>query len=100
MTVFAIIGIIVTIIVTLAALYLAAIIAGNIYGGIKGAYRYREIVRRGYGKNIPHTKTIKYGLGAWFGARYTNGTGYYWQMGAMRVPRDGRDKITRDRYFS
>ncbi|NVD46148.1 hypothetical protein HUV48_14135 [Altererythrobacter sp. HHU K3-1] len=74
---------------------LALTIAGNIYGGIKGAYRIRAISARAGKPRMPHTKTIMLGLKAWLGQRYRNGTGTYWEVGLMRVPIDGRDKIER-----
>ena len=77
----------------------ALFIAGNLYGGIKGAYRLRAITIRA-GKEAPsHRSTIKYGLRAWYGKRYENGIGEYWQIGGMEVPVDGRDKIRRNRFY-
>lgn len=78
-------------------------IVGNIYGGIKGAYRVTAIRKR-YGHQsaltlADHRAIIRTGLRAWVGLRYRNGSGTYWQINGIIIPVDGRDKITRERFY-
>jgi len=69
-------------------------VIGNIYGGIKGAYRLRRITHAG-----GHWPWVKLGIKAWAGRRYKNGIGEYWQINGLIVPVDGRDKVTRSRFY-
>lgn len=74
-------------------------IVGNIYGGIRGAYRLHAIRTRDGQKRSAHWKIVRLGLRAWTGKRYRDGQGFYWQIGAMKVPVDGRDPIRRERFY-
>jgi hypothetical protein len=79
--------------VSLFALAAFAHIAGNIYGGILGAYRLRLIAIANGRKWGSHLDTIRIGLRSWYGCRYRDGVGTYWQIDGMKIPVDGRDPI-------
>lgn len=92
---FEIVGLFVSLIVASLALALMWQVLCNIYGGIKGAYRLARIMKRSF----PHWQLIRFGLRNWSGTgRYDGLTGKYYQIGGMKVPLDGRDKIVRDCY--
>ncbi len=94
-----IVGLVTVSIIAIGMAMIAYVIAGNIYGGIKGAYRLRAIKGR-YKKKATHWRAIRLGLRNWHGGnRYKNGYGSYWRLGGLIVPIDGRDKLSRERFY-
>lgn len=96
MAFFTAVGAIVSTIVAFALGWLMQHIAGNIIGGIRGAYRLRKL------RTMPdrpppfsHRTALRFGLSCWYGRRYRNGVGEYWQVDGLIVPMDGRDKVQR-----
>jgi len=81
-------------IVCAALLWIGVLVVGNVYGGWIGAKR---LWRLHHGKaKRPRIKWVaRHAIHCWPGRRYDGNVGEYWDLGAMKVPLDGRDKIRR-----
>jgi len=97
LTVLAAIGAIACLVLSTLILYTTVTIIGNVYGGWIGALRFYRLVK-GKGKQAPFMWAVRRALSCWYGPRFDGEYGTYSQVGGLKVPLDGRDKVYRDRF--